>query len=434
MTDYPSPGIIILLVVLITLSMLFSISESSFLGMNKLRLRVLRKNKNKRAVIAGKLLDKRERLINTLLVSNEIVNILLSSIITSIALELFGQKGVGIATLVATILLLIFGEITPKTISTRCPDRIAYFLAPFIRIVVIIMSPIVSIVTFVARCFLRLFGIRTKVKKQSYTEEEIKTFFDMSSESGVIEEDENRMMTQVFKFSDLEAQDIMIPRTKIRSLPNTATYRDVIELSQRLGYTRFPVYRKSIDDIVGIIYLKDMLIYKEKQDEFDITKVMRPPLFILGTKKMSSVQQLLFENRQSMAIIVDEYSGTDGVITEKDIAREIFALPGEDSLRGKVFDYDNVEDKKDFEVNGSVLLRDLKEDLHINLESNINETIGGWFAEQIDRMPQVDDIFEFEGYKFTIKKIQSHRVERINISKIISEDNEENNVQKEDEK
>lgn len=423
--------------------MLFSISESSFLGMNKLRLRILRKNKNKRAIIAGKLLDKRERLINTLLVSNEIVNILLSSIITSIALELFGQKGVGIATLAATILLLIFGEITPKTISTRCPDRIAYFLAPFVRVVVIIMSPIVTVVTFIARCFLRLFGIRTKIKKQSYTEEEIKTFFDMSSESGVIEEDENRMMTQVFKFSDLEAQDIMIPRTKIRSLPNTATYRDVIELSQRLGFTRFPVYRNSIDDIVGIIYLKDMLIYKEKQDEFDITKVMRPPLFILGTKKMSSVQQLLFENRQSMAIIVDEYSGTDGVITEKDIAREIFALPGEDSLRGKVFDYDNVEDKKDFEVNGSVLLRDLKEDLHINLESNINETIGGWFSEQIDRMPQVDDIFEFEGYKFTIKKIQAHRVERINISKIIAEDSEEtdeigetkeNNLQKEDNK
>lgn len=443
MSEYPSSCIIILLVVLITLSMLFSISESSFLGMNKLRLRILRKNKNKRAIIAGKLLDKRERLINTLLVSNEIVNILLSSIITSIALELFGQKGVGIATLVATILLLIFGEITPKTISTRCPDRIAYFLAPFVRVVVIIMSPIVTVVTFITRCFLRLFGIRTKIKKQSYTEEEIKTFFDMSSESGVIEEDENRMMTQVFKFSDLEAQDIMIPRTKIRSLPNTATYRDVIELSQRLGFTRFPVYRKSIDDIVGIIYLKDMLIFKEKQDEFDITKVMRPPLFILGTKKMSSVQQLLFENRQSMAIIVDEYSGTDGVITEKDIAREIFALPGEDSLRGKVFDFDNVEDKKDFEVNGSVLLRDLKEDLHINLESNINETIGGWFAEQIDRMPQVDDIFEFEGYKFTIKKIQAHRVERINISKIIAEDSEEtdeigetkeNNLQKEDNK
>ena len=420
-----SPYIFILLAALIVLSMLFSISESSFLGMNKLRLRVLRKNKDKRALIAGRLLDRRERLINTLLVSNDIVNIFLSSIITSIALETFGQKGVGIATLIATLLLLIFGEITPKTISTRCPDRIAYALAPFVQVVVILMRPVVAIVTFIARCVLRIFGIRTNAKKQSYTEEEIKTFFDISSESGVIEENENRMMTQVFKFSDLEAQDIMVPRTKIRAVPHDASYRDIVELSQRLGYTRFPVYRESIDDIIGIIYLKDMLAYKESQSTFNLQKVMRPPLFILGTKKITSVQELLFENHDSMAIIVDEYSGTDGVITEKDISREIFALPGENSLRGKVFDFDNVEDKSDFEINGSVLLRDLKEDLHIALESNINETIGGWFAEQIDRMPETGDTIDFEGWRFTIKKIQAHRVERIQILKLETEDEEE---------
>ena len=414
----------IFLAALIILSMLFSISESSFLGMNRLRLRILRKNKDKRALIAGRLLDRRERLINSLLVSNDIVNILLSSIITSIALEIFGQKGVGIATLIATLLLLIFGEITPKTISTRCPDRIAYGLAPFVQVVVFIMQPVVAVVTFIARCALRLFGIRTNVKKQSYTEEEIKTFFDMSSESGVIEENENRMMSQVFKFSDLEAQDIMVPRTKIRAVPYDAGYRDIVELSQRLGFTRFPVYRKSIDDIIGIIYLKDMLAYKEKQNEFELLKVMRPPLYILGTKKITSVQELLFESHDSMAIIVDEYSGTDGVITEKDISREIFALPGDDSLRGKVFDFDNVEDKSDFEINGSVLLRDLKEDLHIALESNINETIGGWFSEQIDRMPQAGDSVEFEGWNFTIKKIQAHRVERIQISRLQTEKEE----------
>lgn len=413
-----SPVIVIILITLIVLSMLFSISESSFLGMNKLRLRILRKNKNKRAMLAGHLLDRRERLINTLLVSNDIVNIFLSSILTSIALEIFGQKGVGIATLIATLLLLIFGEITPKTISTRCPDRIAYALAPFVLVVVVIMHPVVEVVTFIARCALRIFGIRTNQKKQSYTEEEIKTFFDMSSESGVIEENENRMMSQVFKFSDLEAQQIMVPRTKIRAVPHDATYRDIVELSQRLGFTRFPVYRKSIDDIVGIIYLKDMLAYKQEPQNFDLQKVMRPPLFILGTKKITSVQELLFDSHQSMAIIVDEYSGTDGVITEKDISREIFALPGEDSLRGKVFDFDNVEDKTNFTINGSVLLRDLKEDLHIPLESNINETIGGWFAEQIDRMPQSGDVVEFEGFLFTIKKIQAHRVERIQISKL----------------
>ena len=424
MDSSPSPWIILILVLLIVLSMLFSISESSFLGMNKLRLRILRKNKDKRALIAGRLLDRRERLINTLLVSNDIVNIFLSSIITSIALEIFGQKGVGIATLAATLLLLIFGEITPKTISTRCPDRIAYALAPFVQVVVALMHPVVIIVTFIARCVLRIFGIKTNAKKQSYTEEEIKTFFDMSSESGVIEENENRMMSQVFKFSDLEAQDIMVPRTKIRAVPHDASYRDIIELSQRLGYTRFPVYRKSIDDIIGIIYLKDMLAYKESQSNFDLQKVMRPPLYILGTKKITSVQELLFESHDSMAIIVDEYSGTDGLITEKDISREIFALPGEDSLRGKVFDFDNVENKNNFEINGSVLLRDLKEDLHIALESNINETIGGWFAEQIDRMPAAGDSLEFEGWLFTIKKIQSHRVERIQISKLPSDEEE----------
>lgn len=424
MTTGISPVIVIILIVLIILSMLFSISESSFLGMNKLRLRILRKNKNKRAMIAGRLLDRRERLINTLLVSNDIVNIFLSSIITSIALEIFGQKGVGIATLIATLLLLIFGEITPKTVSTRCPDRIAYALAPFVQVVVVIMHPVVEVVTFIARCALRIFGIKTNQKKQSYTEEEIKTFFDMSSESGIIEENENRMMSQVFKFSDLEAQQIMVPRTKIRAVPHDATYRDIVELSQRLGFTRFPVYRKSIDDIVGIIYLKDMLAYKQNPQSFDLQKVMRPPLFILGTKKITSVQELLFDSHQSMAIIVDEYSGTDGVITEKDISREIFALPGDDSLRGKVFDFDNVEDKSNFTINGSVLLRDLKEDLHIPLESSINETIGGWFAEQIDRMPQSGDTVEFEGFLFTIKKIQSHRVERIQISKLPDQNKE----------
>ena len=419
MDDLPAFILIIIIVVLIILSMLFSIAESSFLGMNRLTLRILRKNKDKRALKVGKLLDRKEYLINTLLISNEIVNIALSSLLTSLALEAFGQKGVGIATFAATILLLIFGEITPKTISTSCPDKIAYALSPFVHIVVFIMRPIVSIVTFFASCILRLFGIKTKAKKQSYTEEDIKTFFEVSSEHGIIDEGENRMMTQVFKFSDLEAQDIMVPRTKIKAVKDDATYRDIVELSQRLGYTRFPVFHESIDDIVGIIYLKDMLAYRDCQNDFSIKKVMRPPLFILGTKKMTSVQELLFANHQSMAIVVDEYSGTDGVVTEKDISREIFALPGDNTLRGKVFDFDEVENKNDFEINGSVLLRDLQEDLHIELVSNINETIGGWFSEQIDRMPQKGDVFEYQFWRFTVVKIQSHRIERMRIQKIL---------------
>lgn len=403
---------------LIILSMLFSISESAFLGMNKLRLRLKRKNKDKKALRVGKLLDKKEQLINTLLISNDLVNIFLSSLITSIALMLVGQKGVGYATLIATVLLLIFGEITPKTIATRCPDKIAYGLSGFVKFVVTVMSPVVVIVTAFASLVLRLLGFKKDKSKTTYTKEEIKTFFDMSEESGLIEEQENRMMSQIFKFSDLEAQDIMIPRTKIKAIELNATYRDVVELSQRLGFTRFPVYKDSIDDIVGIIYLKDMLKFSENQQDFSVQKVMRPPLFILGTKTMSSVQELLFEHRQSMAIVVDEYSGTDGIVTEKDISREIFALPGEDSLRGKVFDFDSVEDKNCFEINGSILLHALRNDLHADLKSDINETIGGWVTEQLNRMPRTGDVCEREGWRFTVTKIQSHRIERIRVEKI----------------
>ena len=137
---------------------------------------------------------------------------------------------------------------------------------------------------------------------------------------------------------------------------------------------------------------------------------------------MSSVQEMLFENHLTMAIIVDEYSGTDGIVTERDIAREIFSLPGDRSLRGKVFDYDAIEDKNDFEINGSVLLKNLKADLRIPLESEINETIGGWFAEQIDRMPQAGDTLVFHGYRFVVEKIQSHRIERIKIQSVASSD------------
>ena len=430
MDGHPSYFLIIVLVILITLSMLFSISESSILGMNKLKLRILRKKKDKKAIRISKLLEHKEKLINTLLVSNDLVNIFVSSLITSVALSIFGEAGVGYATITATILLLLFGEITPKTISTRCPDKIAYALSGFVKVVYYIMQPIVFVVTHISSFFLRLIGIKTKNKKPSYTEEDIMTFFDLSSESGLIEEDENRMLNKVFKFTDLEAQDIMVPRTKIRALAEDVTYRQVVELSQRLGFTRFPVYRKSIDDIIGILYLKDLLQYKDHPQDFDIKRIVRPPLFIIGTKKISSVQNMLFENHQSMAIIVDEYSGTDGLITEKDISRQIFALPGDKSLRGKVFEYNSIEDKNDFEINGLVLLSVLRKDLHIDLDSKINETIGGWFTEQINRMPQTGDKITFQGWTFTVQKIQSNRIERIKLQKEVSEEDLKNMEEK----
>ncbi|MCQ2572833.1 MAG: hemolysin family protein [Treponema sp.] len=410
--------LVILLVVLILLSCLFSISESSLLGLNRLKLRFRRNQKDKKALRVGKLLDQKEQLINTLLVSNDLVNILISSLITAVSLKLFGEKGVGLATIIATILLLVFGEITPKTISTRCPDKIAYALSGFLTVLFYIMRPVIILVTFFARCILRVFGIKSEKKKQTYTEEEIKTIFDMGTESGALEKNEGSMMNRVLKFTDLEAQDIMIPRTKITYVSINATYRDVMEISGRSGFSRFPVVRKSIDDIVGVLYLKDLLKYKNNPQDFSVASVMRQPIFIPGTKNMSSVQSLLFENRQTMAIVVDEYSGTDGLVAVEDISREIFSRPEEKTLRGKVFHFNEIENQDDFEINGSVLILDLHTALNISLESKMNETIAGWFIEQTGTMPEPGDCVDYRGYRFVVKKVQAHRIERMQIMKI----------------
>ena len=334
-------GLCVCSAVLIVLSMLFSISESAFLSMNKLRLMILRKERNPRAVRAGKLLEKKELLINTLLVANELVNILLSSIITAVAMTLFGNSGVGIATFVVTICLLIFGEITPKAVSTRNPDKIAYALAFFVDVVMHLLYPFVLIFTLISRIILKIRGINVDKPAQTYSEEDIKSFLDVGEEAGVLENAEKNMMSSVFKFNDLNAAEIMVPRTMIVTLSENASYDEVIETAQRTRFSRFPIYRNSIDDIVGILYLKDLL--KTTPKEFSVKKIMRFPLFIPGTRKITSVQQVMQENRHSMAIIIDEYSGTDGLITQSDIHREIFGTAGNQSpLMGEsnVFEYE----------------------------------------------------------------------------------------------
>ncbi len=277
--------LLIAAVILILLSLSFSAAESAFLSINKLRVRSLRNQKNRRAVRVWKLLCNKERLINTLLVGNNIVNITLSSIITYISLRLFGKAGVGIATFVATLLLLVFGEISPKTFATRHPEAIAFFFSGFIQVLEVILSPVVFILTGFSSGLLLLLKVDTKKKELSFTEEEIKTLIEVGSEQGVIENDEKNMMHRVFKFKDLAAKDIMIPRKNIRAIPLDATYSQVIEISERYSVSRFPVYKKDIDDIVGILYLKDLLFYMHEPQNFSAQKVMRPPLFILATKK-----------------------------------------------------------------------------------------------------------------------------------------------------
>ena len=422
MDDYPSDNLIILLLIAITcivLSSLFSASESAFLGLNKLRVHFLREKGDKRAIRAGKLLERKEELLNMLLVGNEIVNVTLSVVLTSIFLKLFGAAGLGIATSIATVLLLIFGEITPKSLTTRYPEKSSFFLSRFVWFFFYFLRPFVIIFTSISRLFLKIFGISTKKKQATFTEEEIKTFIDVGGEEGVLENGEKNMMNRVFKFTDLNATDIMVPRCDVIGIETKASYRDIIQLSERTRISRFPVYTEDgIDNILGVLYVKDLLFFRGAKEDFSVEKLMRPPLFIPGTTKMSSLQEMMRKNKQSFAVVIDEYSGTDGILTTEDIEREIFGAIADDFQKAGDPTSVHIKNPDDNLLDGSARLIDLADELHLKLESRDNETIGGYICEVLGHIPVPGEFIEVGEYRFEVSSMDRLRIASVHCTKI----------------
>ena len=422
MDDYPSDNLIILLLIAITcivLSSLFSASESAFLGLNKLRVHFLREKGDKRAIRAGKLLERKEELLNMLLVGNEIVNVTLSVVLTSIFLKLFGAAGLGIATSIATVLLLIFGEITPKSLTTRYPEKSSFFLSRFVWFFFYFLRPFVIIFTSISRLFLKIFGISTTKKQATFTEEEIKTFIDVGGEEGVLENGEKNMMNRVFKFTDLNATDIMVPRCDVIGIETKASYRDIIQLSERTRISRFPVYTEDgIDNILGVLYVKDLLFFRGAKEDFSVEKLMRPPLFIPGTTKMSSIQEMMRKNKQSFAVVIDEYSGTDGILTTEDIEREIFGAIADDFQKAGDPTSVHIKNPDDNLLDGSARLIDLADELHLKLESRDNETIGGYICEVLGHIPVPGEFIEVGEYRFEVSSMDRLRIASVHCTKI----------------
>lgn len=422
MDDYPSNNLTILLLIAVTcvvLSALFSASESAFLGLNKLRVHFLREKGDKRAIRAGKLLEKKEELLNMILVGNEIVNVTLSVVLTSIFLKLFGPAGLGIATFAATILLLIFGEITPKSLTTRYPEKFSFALSGYVWFFFFLLRPLVVIFTSISRLFLKIFGISTKKKQATFTEEEIKTFIDVGGEEGVLEKGEKNMLNRVFKFTDLNATDIMVPRRDVVGIETTASYRDIIQLSERTRISRFPVYAEDgIDNILGVLYVKDLLLFRDSRSEFSVEKLMRPPLFIPGTTRMSSIQEMMRKSKQSFAIVIDEYSGTDGILTTEDIEREIFGAIADDFQKAGDSTSVHIKNPDDNMLDGSARLMDLADELHIKLESRDNETIAGYICEKLGQIPVPGEFIEVGDYRFEVKSMDRRRIESVHCTRM----------------
>ncbi|MBQ7159860.1 MAG: HlyC/CorC family transporter [Treponema sp.] len=412
-SEPPSESFILVLLaaaVCVVLSCVFSASESAFLSLNKLRVHFLREKGDKRATRVGKLLDRKEELLNMLLVANEVVNVALSVLLTALALRLFGPAGLSLSTTVATLLLLVFGEITPKIVTTRHPEPFAFAVSGFITLLSYLLKPFVVVFTAISRGILRIFGINTQSKKVSFTEEEIKTFIDVGGEEGVLELGEKTMMSRVFKFTDLEATDIMIPRKRVISVNPDMSYRDIVQLSERTRLSRFPVIKDDIDDVIGVLYVKDMLFYEGDRTDFTVAKVMRKPLFIVGSTKMSAIQEMLHKDNQSFAIVIDEYSGTDGILTTEDIARQIFGNVADDFQQSGHATDIQIDNLDDFFISGSARLKDFEEILHIRLGTGDSETVAGFVCEKLGRIPTVGEVLKSNGYRFIVTKMDGLRV------------------------
>ena len=324
------PHIVLLLISLLALfllSMFFSSAETAFLSLNKLKLRFLRERNNRAAARAEKILQNKQKFLSTILIGNSIVNIAISVVLTAAALRIFGDSGLGIAVAAGTVLLLIFGEILPKSIALVYPDALSLAFARFILLLMAILSPAVTLFSAITGVLLRLCGIREAQNTATVTEADLREFFQAREESGFIGSDERTVLTNILRYGDFSVRSVMTPRRDIAAIHISASASEIIELSKKSRFSRFPVYSTNIDAIQGFFYIKDFLFSPEYLDgsaAFQVSAYLRKPLFVFETTKLAQVEKKFHTEQQTMAIVLDEYGGTAGLITVEDVSEEIF--------------------------------------------------------------------------------------------------------------
>ncbi len=407
---------ITLLCLCLVASAFFSASETSLMSINRIRLRHLVENNVKNAKATQDLIDS-PTLLGSILIGNNMVNIGASAIATSLAIQIWSKKGVGIATVFMTVVILIFGEITPKTIAVEFSEKIALKITPFMRILVKIFTPIVMIFNLITKLFLKLFGDDVKSKKPFITEEELKTMVEVSTQEGVLESDEKEMIDNIFEFGDLRVSDVMVQRMDIMSIDVHANFNAVVESFGPKRFSRLPVYEDTIDNIVGVLYAKDLFfISEDERKKFDIKKYMRTPIFTYEFIKISDFFKEMQGEQVHMAIALDEYGGVAGIITMEDII---------ESILGDINDEYDVDDDSDivfikdneYVIKGNVRLEDINETVGTNLESEDFESIGGLILGFLGKLPKTGEVIKYGNLKFVIEKVDKSRIMKVRLFK-----------------
>ena len=403
-----------LLVVLLLGSGFFSASETSLMSLSKIRIRYMEDEGVKGAKLVGSLIEKSSDLLSSILVGNNIVNIAATSVSTSLFISIFGDGGVAIATAVMTVLVLVFGEITPKTIAANSPEKVAVVVSKPISIIMKITKPIVWVFNLLTGIIFKIMGIENDGVKPFITEEELKAMVNVSHEEGVLEMEEREIINNVFQFGDMQAKEAMIQRLDMVAVNIEDSYDEIIELFKSEKLSRLPVYQESIDDIVGILNIKDIIFLSDEEIEnFDIKDYVREAFFTYEFKKITQLLEEMKKEKTQMAIVVDEYGGTAGLLTIEDLVEVIV---------GDIDDeYDEEEEEivkindNEYLVEGSTKISDVNEQLGINLESEEFDSIGGFIIGYLKRIPEENEIIEVEDVKFKVESIDKNRINKIRI-------------------
>ena len=415
-------GLWLALILCLALSAFFSATETAFSACNRVKLKTVEGPRKERAQIALSLLEKYDSLITTVLIGNNLVNIVATAIATLLFTTriLPGKEDLAttIASIVMTVVILFVGEVGPKTLAKQQPEKFAMAVGPAIRVLMVILKPLDLLFSLWRKLLSKL--VKPE-REENQIEEELMTIIDEAQTEGDIEEDEGKLIRSAIEFNDQNASDIMTPRVDVTAIEDTATIEEAADLFRDTWFSRIPVYHEDLDHIVGILNEKDF--YKKTHEGCtEITKIMKEPVFAPASLAISNLLKLFRTSKTHLVILLDEFGGTDGIVTMEDVLEE---------LVGEIYDeHDEISEEVVEQEDGSLIvdgnmqLEELME--KFSLENTYDaDTVGGWAGEMLEKVPEVGDSFTLRGYQFTVMEMDGFRVTRMQVAKLPPEEPEE---------
>lgn len=400
----------VIIIICIIMSAYFSATETAFSSINKIRLKNLSEKGNKKAELVLKLSDNYDVLISTILIGNNIVNILASSLCTLLFFNIFkGGSLEGISSLISTVILtlviLTFGEISPKTVAKKKPEAFSMFSAPVIKVFIIILYPLSFLFRHLQKLLAKIFK---SDEEKGITEEELISIIEEAEEDGEIDEEESTLIKSAIEFNDLEVSDIFTPRVDITAVSSDSTAEEISEVFSESGYSRLPVYKGDLDNIIGILYYKDFY----NTDFKTIDEITKPVVYVAKTKRINDLLKELQNQQMHFAVVIDEFGATAGIVTLEDILEEIV---GEiwDEHDEKVLEIEKVGENE-YTVAGMTNLDKLFDELEIDTEAEA-QTVNGWVMTILEKIPAVGDEFEAEGLSVKVLAMDGKRIESVQV-------------------